>query len=100
MTGNAILREQGQCEQVLSLNKELEEQAMAGEWSQVEELVQKRNTILKAIEGSGREAALLAARQTTLQVQRLAEAARQEVAEKLSQLQRGRKATDSYLAHA
>jgi hypothetical protein len=100
MTGNAILRDQSEHDQVLSLNKQMEELAAAGEWSEVEELMHRRNTMIKVIEGSDREAALLAARQTTLQVQRMAEAARKEVAEKLSQLQRGRKATDSYLAHA
>lgn len=100
MTVNATLREQNQSDQVCSLNEKMEELAVAGEWDEVAELMTRRNAMLQSIDGSAREAALVAARRTTLRVQQMAESARKEVAEKLSQLQRGRQATDSYLAHA
>jgi hypothetical protein len=100
MTGNAILREQTLSEQVLSINEHLEELAAAEEWHQVSDLMTKRNAMLQVIEDVGQEAALVAARRTTDRIQRMAENARKDVADKLAQLQRGKVATDSYRAHA
>ena len=100
MTGNATLREQNQSDQVRSLNEKMEELAVAGEWDEVAELMTRRNAMLQSIDGSAREPTLVAARRTTLRVQQMAESARKEVAEKLSKLQRGKQATDSYRAHA
>ena len=100
MTGKAELQEHSLDEQVQYLNARMEELAIAGEWNEVAHVMTRRNSLLQSIDGPVREAALVTARRTTIQVQRLAESAKQEVAEKLSQLQRGRRATDSYLAHA
>lgn len=100
MTGNAELQEQSLDEQVQQLNARMEELAVAGEWSEVAHVMAERNLKLQSIDNPLREASLVAARRATIRVQRLAESAKQEVGEKLSQLQRGKRATDSYLAHA
>jgi len=100
MTGKAESQEYSLDEQVQYLNARLEELAVAGEWNEVAHVMDKRNSLLQSIDGPAREAALVAARRVTIRVQKLAESARQEVGEKLSQLQRGKRATDSYLAHA
>lgn len=100
MRGKAELQEGSPDEQVGYLNARMEELAIAGEWLEVEHVVARRNTLLQSVDGPSREEALVAARRVTIRVQRLAESAKQEVGEKLSQLQRGRRATDSYLAHA
>ena len=100
MTGKAELQEYSPDVEVQHLNARMEELAVAGEWNEVAHLMTRRNSMLQSIAGPQREATLVAARRTTIRVQRQAETARQEVGEKLSQLQRGRRATDSYLAHA
>lgn len=100
MIENATLHEQSQNDQLVSLNNKMETLAGACEWDQIAEIMARRNTMLKSVEGTRREAALIAARRTTLRVQQMVESARNEAAEKLGQLRRGRKATDSYRAHA
>ena len=100
MTVNATLRDENLNSQLLFLNERMEVLAAAGEWQQVEELMARRNAALQSLDAADRESALVAARRTTRRVQRIAESARMEVAEKLRQLQRGRQATDSYLSHA
>jgi len=100
MAGNAILREQTLSEQVLSMNEHMEELAAAEEWSQVSDLMSKRNAMLQVIEDACLEPALVAARRTTDRIARMAEKSRKQVADKLARLQRGKVATDSYRAHA
>lgn len=100
MAGNAILREQTLSEEVLSLNDHMEELAAADEWSEVAELMTKRNAMLREVQESERADALVAARRSTDRIRRMAEDAQGEIRNKLSQLQRGRKATDSYRSFA
>lgn len=100
MTGKAILREANLCEQVLSMNEHMEELAAAGEWQQVASLVTKRNAMLQEIDDSVREESLVAARRSTDRIKRMAEDAQNQVAEKIAQLHRGRKATQIYQSNA
>lgn len=99
MTANAVLQEQSASEQVVSMNEQLEALAAAGHWNQVADLVTRRNAMLMSIKNASREAALIAARRTTIRLQRLAESARKEVSDKLATLQRGKRATESYQSH-
>lgn len=100
MAGNAILREKTLGDEILSLNEHMEELAAADEWTEVAELITKRNAMLREIQESERAEALLAARRSTDRIRRMAVNAQGEVRSKLSQLQRGREATDSYRAFA
>ena len=99
MTGNAVLQEQDASERVATMNEQMEALAAAGHWDQVADLVTRRNALLPSIKNSSREAALVAARRTTIRLQRMAESARKEVSDKLAKLQRGKRATQSYQAH-
>lgn len=100
MAGNAILKEQSLSEELLSLNEHMEELAAADEWNEVADLMTKRNAMLREVDESDRADALLAARRSTDRIRRMAENAQGEIRKKLSQLQRGREATDSYRAFA
>lgn len=99
MTGNAVLREQDASELVGSMNEQMEELATAGNWEQIADLMVRRNALLLSIKSASRAAALMAARRTTIRLQRMAESARKEVSDKLAKLQRGKRATESYQAH-
>lgn len=99
MASNAILKEQTLSERVLSMNGHLEELAAAGEWQQLTDFMIKRDAMLSQIEESEREAALTAARRSTGQILQMAEMARQDIADRLAALKRGRKAADSYRAN-
>ena len=98
MSGIAILKEQTLSSQVLSLNGRMEKLAAAGEWRQVMEFMTKRNAMLGEIEGSKREAAIVAARRSTDQILMMAETEKQDIADRLAAVQHGRMATDSYKA--
>jgi len=100
MAHTAINREQTFGEEILSLNEHMEELAGAAEWRQVFEILGKRNAMLLELEGSERAEALLAAKRSTEQLRLMADNARQIVAKKLTDLARGKKATDSYRRHA
>ena len=100
MNGSATLREENLSTQLIFLNEKMEALAAAGEWQQVAEMMTRRNAMLQSVEGSDRESALVAARRTTRRVLRIAEGAREEIGQKLTQLQRGKQATDSYRSHA
>ena len=99
MTGNAMLREQTLFEQVRSMNEHMEELAGAEEWQEVADLMTKRNAMLREIPEAELGAALQAARRSTDRIRRMAVNAQSEVQHKLTQLQRGREATDSYRAY-
>jgi len=100
MASNAVLREQTLSDQILSLNTHMEELAVAGEWQQVFEILARRNAMLAELEDRERPDALLAARRSTDQIRSMANEAKHAVARKLTDLSRGRKATDSYRSHA
>ncbi len=100
MNKTAMLSHQTLSEQILSMNKDMQELAASGEWQQVFELLTTRNALLLELEDSERPAALLAAKHSTEQILLLAEKARTGVAKKLTGLVRGKKATDSYRSHA
>ena len=88
------------CEHLESVNERLEELAGAGEWSEVADLMRKRNAMLREVHDLDRSAALLSARQTTDRLQQMAEAAKVDVGDKLTKLQRGKAATEIYREHA
>lgn len=95
----AKLRERTLSEQIASINGHMEELAAAGEWDQVLETIEKRDAMLGEIDDTDRKATLLAARRSTARIRALALNAQREVAEKLTELQRGREATDTYRAN-
>ena len=98
MAGNANLTEQTLSDEVLSLNCHMKELAATGEWQQLMDFMTKRDAMLGQIESSGQEAVLLDARRSTEQILLLAEAAKQDVADRLATIKRGRTAADSYRA--
>lgn len=85
--------------EVLALNTMMEQLAVDGEWEQISALVSKRNALLRQVGDAARKTALEESKRSTDRIRRLAEKARQETADRLSRLQRGREATDSYRAH-
>jgi hypothetical protein len=77
----------------------MEELAAGGYWEEIEALMSERDALLADIGDSGRAAALKAAQASTDRILRLAASARLDVAGKLADLKRGRKATDAYRAN-
>ena len=99
MADRAIALEDKAGAEVLKLNAEMEQLAVDGEWEGVSLLVSKRNTLLRQVGDAARRTALEESKRSTDRIRRLAEKARQDTADRLSRLQRGREATDSYQAH-
>ncbi len=93
-TDDPALAEVGQ------LNQEMEALAVEGEWEKISALLDRRNRLLRQLGPEAKREAFEASRRSTERIRRLAEVAQREVADKLSRLQRGREATDSYQAHA
>lgn len=99
MAGNVLPGVQTLSEQVRALNGHMEEIAGAGKWLEVIDIMVNRDAMLREIEDSERQAALLAARRSMTRVRQIAETARRDVADKLTTLQHGKEATDSYRAN-
>ncbi len=94
------IREPATSEQVQALNGQMEQAAAAGDWPEIMNIIEKRDAMLREIADSERHTAFLAACRTTDQIRLLAETARRDVADKLTTLQRGKEAADSYRANA
>lgn len=100
MATNPQFTESTLSEHLESVNDRLEELAAAGEWAEVADLMRKRNAMLREVHDVDRSAVLLTARQTTDRLLKLAEAAKLDVGDKLTKLQRGKAATEVYREHA
>lgn len=100
MADRAIALEDKNGAEVLALNSTMEQLAVDGDWEQVAVLVSKRNTLLRKVGDAAKKTALEESKRSTDRIRRLAEKARQDTADRLSRLQRGREATDSYQAHS
>ncbi len=94
------IRERTTSEQVQALNGQMEQAAAAGDWPEIMNIIEKRDAMLREIADSERHTAFLAACRSTDQIRLLAETARRDVADKLTTLQRGKEAADSYRANA
>jgi len=86
----------GTAEQARELGERMERLAEEGNWQRVQAVVNKLNQVLVQIPKSERREALMAASRNIENVQSMAEYARRSVVEKLSAMQRGRKAQQSY----
>lgn len=78
------------------LNGEMLEQAVAANWDRVAEALKTRAMLLSDVGGADRHTALAASRRATRKVLALAQAEKRAVAEQLSSLNHGRRATDCY----
>ena len=94
------IREPTTSEQVQALNGQMEQAAAAGDWPEIMNIIEKRDAVLREIADSEQLTAFLAACRSTDRIRLLAETARRDVADKLTTLQRGKEAADSYLANA
>ena len=94
------MKERTTSEQVLALNGQMEQAAAAGDWPKIMNIIEKRDAMLREIADSERHTAFLAACRSTDQIRLLAETARRDVVDKLTTLQRGKEAADSYRANA
>ena len=83
-------------QKIRTLNAEMEQLAETGQWRQVTEFMLQRNAMLPDVPVVEQSSTYLSSQQSTRRVLTLAEAAKSGVAERLSSIQRGRKATDSY----
>lgn len=81
---------------VLDMTMQMEAFAADGEWQQVEELAEKLKNAVLAVPRARRRAVVVAARRSMNNVRTLAEQERASVADKLSQIHRGRDATRAY----
>lgn len=94
------MKERTTSEQVLALNGQMEQAAAAGDWPEIVNMIEKRDAMLREIADSEQHTAFMAACRSTDQIRLLAESARRDVADKLTTLQRGKEAADSYQANA
>lgn len=83
-------------QKIRTLNAQMERHAETGAWQQVTEIAVQRDAMLADVPLAERSSAYLSAQQSTKRVLDFAEEAQSGVAEQLSSIQRGRKATDSY----
>jgi hypothetical protein len=79
-----------------ALNVEMLRQAGAGDWDRVAEALKIRAALLSDVAAADRQAALAASCRATRKVLALAQAEKRSVAEQLSSLNHGRRATDCY----
>jgi hypothetical protein len=100
VASTAILRDQTLSEQIQSLNARMEKLAVAGEWLEIYDILPRRNAMLLELDETELAPALLAARRSTDRIESMAIKAQHMVGKKITDLARGKKATDSYRSHA
>jgi uncharacterized membrane-anchored protein len=83
-------------DEVSDLLARMEQLAETGDWQRLETVVGKLQQLIVQVSEKERKDALLAAARSTEKVRSSAEYARREVVEKLTAIQRGRKAQQSY----
>ena len=99
MSEHATVEVNSAAESIAALNAELESLAKNGDWAELSASLAKRDRLLREMDETGKADALRESQKTTDRVRSAVESAKQEVGEKLAQLQRGKEATDSYRAH-
>jgi len=100
MSTNALTNNPPLLDDVLAVNSRAEELATLGQWEAVSDEIVKRDSLLREVRADQREAALVASLRSTDQIRALVERAKHDVGQEIGQLQRGRKATQSYNAHS
>ena len=100
MSTDVLLISPSLLDDVLAINMRAEELATSGEWEAVSHELAKRDALLREVRPEQRETALTASLRSTEQIRALVEKAKHEVGQEIGQLQRGRKATESYSAHS
>ena len=83
-------------QKIRALNAQMERHAVTGEWQQVTEISEQRNAMLADVPLDQQSSTYVSAQQSTKRVLVFAKEAQSGVKERLSSIQRGRKATDSY----
>lgn len=99
MASTAIVKDQTLSEQIQTLNEQMEELAVSGEWQQISEILPRRNAMLLELEHAEQTSAFMAARRSTERIGEMANMAQLKIAKKITKLARGKKATDSYRSH-
>lgn len=90
----------GEGNEVLDMMLEMEALAESAEWQRVEDIAVRLKSAVLAVPVARRRDTLLAVRRSMANVKALAERERASVADKLSQIHRGRQATEAYGTNA
>ena len=96
MAGQQAFTEQSPVETVEALAESMEAMAEQGEWERVEDIAVRLRAAVMQVPEYERRSLLLAVRHRTEKVHAAAQAARDKVTAKISELRRGRDAAKAY----